>query len=168
MELIKLFLLGATGYSLAAMYDVAILYRKQHLKHLFSLGFILTVIPYPFVFQSYRSPLPVVARTVLLVLAGIFALLLLYSVVIEIALFARQPGKLYREGTYSICRHPGFLWFTTINVLASIYFWNFLIFLVCTGFTACNLALIAIEDIVLFPKMFPEYEEYKSRTPFLL
>lgn len=168
MELIKLFLLGATGYLLAGMYDITIVYHKPLLKKIFTVGFLVTVIPYPILFFSNPSPLPIPVARTLLILALPFALLLAFSVLIEIPLLAKQPGKLYRGGTYRHSRHPGFLWFTIINLLASIYFWNFDIFLACTGFTACNLALITVEDRILFPKMFPDYEEYKKQTPFLL
>ncbi|MDD4220687.1 MAG: hypothetical protein PHR10_10980, partial [Sphaerochaetaceae bacterium] len=69
---------------------------------------------------------------------------------------------------YSISRHPGFLWYTAINILFSIYFWDCRITLLCAGLCLDNLILITVEDKILFPRMFPEYQEYKKQTPFLL
>jgi protein-S-isoprenylcysteine O-methyltransferase Ste14 len=168
MEIIKLFLLGATGYLLAGFYDVAILYGKKLLKKILYIGFFITSIPYPIIFYIYKSPLSILAQWVIIPLIVMFGLLLIYSVLLEISFFAGKNGGLYQGGTYSISRHPGFIWFTMINLLVGIYFWNFHITLLCIGFTACNLVLIIVEDLILFPKMFPEYKEYRKKTPFFL
>jgi protein-S-isoprenylcysteine O-methyltransferase Ste14 len=168
MELIKLFFLGALGYLLAGFYDIAILYGKNLLKKVLYIGFFITSIPYPVIFFTYNSPLSIIARWVIIPLIVMFGLLLIYSVLLEIYFFAGKNGGLYQGGTYSISRHPGFIWFTMINLLVGIYFWNFHITLLCIGFTACNLVLIIVEDLILFPKMFPEYKEYRKKTPFFL
>jgi protein-S-isoprenylcysteine O-methyltransferase Ste14 len=93
---------------------------------------------------------------------------LIYSVLLEIPLKSDKSGSLYTGGTYTICRHPGFLWFSFFNVSASLFFWYTPITLVLAGYTLCNFALVTIEDRVLFPKMFPQYGEYKKTTPFLI
>ncbi|AEV30141.1 putative protein-S-isoprenylcysteine methyltransferase [Sphaerochaeta pleomorpha str. Grapes] len=168
MELIKLFFLGAIGYFLAGLYDLAIVYKKPVLKRVFYLGFFITPIPYPILFFTHESPLSLIAIWATIILIGVFSILLVYSVLLEIPLKAEKTGKLYRGGTYSISRHPGFIWFTMINLLIGVYFWNFKITLLCIGFTACNLLLILIEDLIFFPRMFSEYEEYKKETHFFI
>lgn len=168
MELIKLFFLGAIGYLLAGLYDLAIVYEKPVLKRIFYLGFFITPIPYPILFFTHESPLSLFAIWTIFILIGIFAILLVYSVLLEIPLKAEKTGKLYRGGTYSISRHPGFIWFTIINLLIGVYFWDFQITLLCIGFTACNLILILLEDVMIFPKMFPEYGDYKKETRFFI
>jgi hypothetical protein len=40
--------------------------------------------------------------------------------------------------------------------------------LILVGYTLCNLALVTLEDQVLFPKMFPGYGAYKNTTHFLI
>lgn len=57
MELIKLFLLGATGYLLALLYDVAVLYTKPLLQKILYVGFFVTAFPYPLLFVAYDSPI---------------------------------------------------------------------------------------------------------------
>lgn len=166
MELIKLFLLGATGYLLAGLYDVAILRDKSLLRKFLYAGFFITALPYPVIFFTWVSPLPGYFAWIIFPLVIVFALLLVYSVMIEIVLFSDGTGKLYRKGTYKISRHPGFIWYTMINVFGSIYYWNYRITMLFMGLTLCNLILIAVEDYMFFPKMFAEYEEYRKCTPF--
>ncbi|MBI9094300.1 MAG: hypothetical protein JEY71_05405 [Sphaerochaeta sp.] len=168
MELIKLFLLGATGYLLAGLYDVAILRNKPLLRKFLYVGFFITAVPYPVIFFTWDSPLPGFAAWIIVPLLIAFALLLIYSVMIETSLFSDSTGKLYQGGTYRISRHPGFLWYTMINGLVMIYYWNYRSTMLFVGLTLCNLILIAVEDRIFFPKMFAEYEEYRKHTPFLL
>ncbi|MEA4864191.1 MAG: hypothetical protein VB088_02195 [Sphaerochaeta sp.] len=166
MDIIKLFLLGACGYLLAALYDIALLYKKTWLARLFFAGFFLTFVPFIFFFILYQSPHAVGLRVLLLVLMGLFLLLTLYSVLMELHLYG--DGTLYTKGTYSLCRHPGFLWYSFFTLLTALYFWHAPIVWVCIGYIICNFALIMLEDVVLFPKMFPEYKAYKKTTPFLI
>lgn len=168
MGLIKLFLIGATGYLLAGLYDVAILYDKPLVRKLLYVGFFITAVPYPVIFFTRVSPLPGFAAWIVFPLVIPFALLLVYSVLVEIALHSGSSGKLYRGGTYKISRHPGFIWYTVINMLVSIYYWNYHVTMLFLGLTLCNLVLITVEDRILFPRMFDEYREYRRSTPFIL
>ena len=168
MELIKLFLFGAIGYLLAGLYDVAILYERPLLRKFLYPGFFITAVPYAVIFFTWDSPFPGFVFWIILPLVIVFALLLIYSVMIETSLFSDTTGKLYQRGTYRISRHPGFIWYTVINILVSIYYWNYRITVVFFGLTVCNLILITVEDYIFFPKMFPEYEEYRKHTPFFL
>jgi protein-S-isoprenylcysteine O-methyltransferase Ste14 len=167
MELIKLFLLGASGYLLAGLYDIALLYRKELISKIFYLGFFITAIPFVFLFLTYSSAHTMFISLLLALLMFCFFSLLIYSVLLEIPLKKEQDCMLYKKGTYSLCRHPGFLWHTAFCVLTSLYFWYTAITLMMIGFILCNFILIVIEDVFLFPKMFDEYEEYKKTTPFL-
>ncbi|MEA5032386.1 MAG: hypothetical protein VB025_09595 [Sphaerochaeta sp.] len=168
MGLIKLFIIGATGYLLSGLYDVAVLYDKYLLKKGLYLGFFLTAIPYPIMFITRRTPFGIAMVIPLLLSMLVFGALLAYSVLIEIPFASNRPGTTYRGGTYSFSRHPGFIWYTVVNILIAVYFWDIGVALVCAGFIACNLVLIAIEDSVLFPRMFPDYGEYRKETPFFL
>lgn len=153
---------------LSGLYDVAVLYDKYLLKKGLYLGFFLTAAPYPIMFFTMRSPLGPTLAILLVLLILVFGALLAYSVLIEIPRSPNKAGTLYRGGTYSFSRHPGFIWYTVVNILIAVYFWDIGVALVCAGFIACNLVLIAIEDSVLFPRMFPDYGEYRKETPFFL
>ena len=168
MELIKLFFIGATGYLLAGLYDVAILHNKSLLKKILYVGFFITALPYPLLFKTWETPFANASLWLFIPLFILFIGLLIYSVLLEFLLSSEKPGNLYTKGTYSFSRHPGFLWYTAINVLIGVYFWDYRIALLCAGFTLCNLILIIVEDLVFFPKMFPHYSEYRKQTPFFL
>ncbi len=168
MGLIKLFIIGAIGYFLTGLYDVAILHNRLLIKKFLFMGFFITVLPYLFLFLERTSPHPALSIWIIAILLLLFSFLLIYSVLVEISISSVKAGTLYQRGTYGFSRHPGFLWFTIINLLVSLYFWDIQISVLCTGFILCNLALITIEDLFLFPKMFPEYTEYKKKTPFLI
>ena len=168
MGLIKLFIIGAIGYFLTGLYDVAILHNRLLIKKFLYVGFFITALPYLFLFLERPSPHPVFLIWTIALLLLLFSSLLIYSVLVEISISSVKAGALYQSGTYGFSRHPGFLWFTVINLLVSLYFWNIQISLLCAGLILCNLALITIEDLLFFPKMFPEYLEYKKKTPFLI
>lgn len=168
MENFKLFILGSLGYLLVGMYDIAILYNKSLLKKLFSIGFLLTTTPYMFLFYFNRSPHSTYWIIGLFVLMALFVALLIYSVFIETALFSSRTSKLYTKGTYSFSRHPGFLWYTIVNLLVAVFFWDWGITLLCLGLIFCNFVLIILEDTYIFPKIFLEYDQYKLHTPMVL
>jgi protein-S-isoprenylcysteine O-methyltransferase Ste14 len=71
-------------------------------------------------------------------------------------------------GMYSLCRHPGVLWFAFFFLflwLASgktIMMWAGIIW------TGLNILLVYIEDTIIFPKELIGYNEYKKRVPFIL
>ena len=168
MEFFKLFMLGFAGYLLSGFHDVAVLHHKSSLKRLFSLGFFLTGAPYLFLFANYPSPHQPVLLWTLIIAITLGVLLLIYSVFIETSLFSNKSGTLYTRGTYSFSRHPGFIWYTIVNFLLAIFFWDIRITLLCLGYIVCNLVLVIIEDTLLFPKMFLGYEDYKRKTPFFI
>ena len=170
MEFIKLFIcgvLGLVGYILSGLYDLAIIHEKKLLRKLTYPGFFITAVPYVIFFFHYRIPHSVAFMAMLLPLISLFLILLVYSVLIEIPRNTGDSSDVFDRGTYSFSRHPGFLWYTVLNILMAVLFWNWGILLLCFLFTVFNFVLILIEDRILFPKMFPTYTEYRRKTPFL-
>jgi protein-S-isoprenylcysteine O-methyltransferase Ste14 len=168
MSLIKLFLLGLSGYLFVGLYDVSIITGRGHWKHIFSVGFVLTGIPYIYLLLTVDSPHQLPITLLLLILIGLFFVALIYSVFIELMLFAPGRHTVYRGGTYSFSRHPGFIWYTVINILVALYVQSAPVTVLCVVFVVCNLALIIIEDRHLFPRMFVDYDQYKQQTPCIL
>ena len=146
---------------------MAILHGKPLLGKLLHIGFFLTAIPYPFLFIQYRSPLPGIFAWVILPSLSILTAMLIYSVFLEIPLATDNSGQLFRAGTYGFSRHPGFLWYTGVNILVAFYFLDGGIAMLCAALTMCNLLLVTVEDVLLFPRMFDGYDEYRKETPFL-
>ncbi|MGM0431283.1 MAG: isoprenylcysteine carboxylmethyltransferase family protein [Spirochaetota bacterium] len=166
MELIKLFFLGALGYLLSGFYDMAKMHLWSPLKHILFIGYPLTALPYGVLLRIQTSPHAPAVQLVLGVCFAVFIILLIYSVFLEP--LKGRAGHTYRSGTYSFSRHPGFIWYTCINIIAVIYFWDALTALLCFGLVGCNLMLIGIEDRYLFPRIFPDYPAYKQTTAFLI
>lgn len=83
--------------------------------------------------------------------------------------YVRPDGtrRVCRDGLYGLCRHPGF--------------WPFAAFCGCLALampcgrmlagaallTALDLAYIALQDAVFFPRTFTDYSDYKTGVPFL-
>ena len=74
----------------------------------------------------------------------------------------------YTEGVYALCRHPGVLWYAGmyIGIAGMTGSWKSII----QGmiFILWNVLYIALQDRVIFPKTFTNYNEYKKTTPFLI
>lgn len=169
MSLIKLFIIGATGYFIAGLYDLSILHCKTLLVKVFYAGFFITAIPYPLLWMNYASSHSSFLQNIIIGFILLITLLLIYTVLLEIPLHTNS-GKveLYTSGFYRISRHPGFLLYSTINVLIALYFWDIGVLFLCLGLIICNLLLIITEDYYLFPRMFSEYTAYKKETPFFI
>ena len=74
----------------------------------------------------------------------------------------------YTEGVYSLCRHPGVLWFAglylcmwgmTGNAHGGVYF---------LGMIGWNFLYIIFQDLWTFPRTFSDYCAYREKTPFLI
>lgn len=102
--------------------------------------------------------------------AAIFLLLQLY------ALFGCFSGKdaygsvkkqhVYDKGIYALCRHPGFWFFA--GMYAFLCLGTELPWYTAALYTALDLLLILIEDVLVFPKTLEGYCDYKRRVAFLI
>ena len=144
----KSFLYSSAGYSIIA---VTLLYTLTNAPG-FNLYPITTVLGFMF--------------------TSIFSGLLIYSLLIEIPLIRRKrelrSNEAITEGTYGLCRHPGFIWF--LMLMPSLYLIHRNVFFLGLSvyMIILNLFLIHVEDRYLFPKIFKNYTEYQDRVPFLI
>lgn len=102
----------------------------------------------------------------------LFALLLIYSIFIEIPLKSTylqsatvQP--LVSSGTYALVRHPGLLWFAGFAVSLWVVHPARIALLAGVTWMAANILLIVLEDHYFFPRTIPGYSQYKENTPFI-
>ena len=161
-------LVGGFGFASLFLSDLCQL-RRRRLPSLVLWGSGYCSVGAAFFLQviSFRPTVPVGLLVLGSAAAGLFLLLLVYSVLIEIPLKAKA-GRLITGGTYGLSRHPGLLWFILLHLAlnASYRDWNFL--LISAVMILLDLLLVLAEDIYLFPRMFKEYAEYKRRVPFLI
>ncbi|MBL7006319.1 MAG: hypothetical protein ISR78_04480 [Spirochaetia bacterium] len=177
MDLGKLIFLSIIGYVILFIHDLSQLKRNTHVTLITYVSYPIIITPYILMFTLYspNNTTPYWLTVFLLLIALSLFLLLVYSVLLEIPIKIRQgkiavDGKkrvVYKQGTYSFSRHPGFIWMTLLN--ASIYclFLQREILLLTLVLTLCNLALIIIEDLYIFPAVFSDYNQYKKEVPFL-
>lgn len=132
------------------------------------LGFPLTALPPVSAAVIHDSSAGSVISAVLWTGVIIFSALMIYSVFIELMLFAPKDGTAYRKGTYRYVRHPGWIWYTAVHLLIAVMYFSQEVLLLMLWCILLNLTVILIEDAVLFPKLFSDYPSYKKQARCIL
>ncbi len=107
------------------------------------------------------------------VLLALGTLLLVFSLFLEIPFattYAKQGvgDMLVRTGTYALVRHPGVLWFG-IWVLGCVLASRSRLMLVAGAiWFACDALYAWLQELLLFPRMFPDYPAYQAETPMFV
>jgi protein-S-isoprenylcysteine O-methyltransferase Ste14 len=171
-------LCALTGFLLLLSADFLAAFGKKQVAGLskaagyclVTLSFVLlTLAPPP---QPASSP-PIDAILILpgIVVAALSAYFLLRTVFLEFPKERKKSslpsGALVQSGSYGLCRHPGFWWFSllALDLAALRGFGSFLgsaILLI-----TLNFILILVQDVYLFPKIFDGYDDYRKSVPFL-
>lgn len=105
-------------------------------------------------------------------LALLGAAFTVYTVFIEIPLIWRRTGRaqgtLVREGTYAVCRHPGFWGILMFVCGLSLLVPAPRVWGLAALWVGLELIVVAVQDVWIFPARFPDYETYRQQTPFLI
>ena len=112
-------------------------------------------------------------RAAFLALGGIFFLLLLYTLFFALPfektyVRGESAPRVYSEGVYALCRHPGVLWFIGLYASLAAAVPSFSVILAGSIFCVCNLLYIVMQDVWTFPNYFVDYRGYKKAVPFLI
>ncbi len=99
--------------------------------------------------------------------------LLMYSLFIEIPFHSTYANKgvgtkLITTGTYAMVRHPGVLWLALVYLSIALLFPSVTLFLAVAVWLIMDIIYVVLQDRLLFPEMFPDYHQYKQKTPFLI
>ncbi len=104
-------------------------------------------------------------------LAAAGAALSVYTTLVEIPLLQRLlrlPAGVMRRGTYAVCRHPGFwglvLFVGGLSLLAPMP----RVWFLALVWMALDFAVVAVQDVWVFPRVFPGYHQYRREVPFLI
>ena len=85
----------------------------------------------------------------------------------DIRIDGNIDGKVYSGGLYGLCRHPGFWWllfaYVCLGMACGSEMMRFGLF--CSFL---NLLYIGFQDMVIFPRIFVDYGDYKRKVPFLI
>jgi len=110
-------------------------------------------------------------RISLSAIALVSAILLVWSVFFEISFHRKRLGLDLREtvksGSYGLCRHPGFWWFSVFSLSVAILRGLDLYFFTISLMIGLDLLLIVIQDKYAFPRLFSGYDAYRKEVPFL-
>jgi len=106
-------------------------------------------------------------------LLPVSAILLIYSWFIELPVSKTyvKPGvgsQLVTTGTWALTRHPGVLWYA-LGLIALLLATRSTVLLICVPvWIVMNIIYGVMEDVYFFPRMFPDYPQYKQQTPMLI
>jgi len=108
-------------------------------------------------------------------LAVFFLILLLYTLFFALPFAGtyldgtgRDKPQVCRTGVYGLCRHPGVLWFAGMCLCLWLALPYRLLLAAGLWFTALDTAYVVLQDRIIFPRIFSDYEDYQHKVPFLL
>ncbi len=174
MKGMRCILFCTAGFFCLFLLDLFQIQRRKALSRICSIigyihiaaGLFLLLVSYKIVHISSLFLLMQVAGAVC------FFALLVFSVFIEIGL--KSPYSEFNEreaidtGTYGLVRHPGFIWFLLLILILISLYRNLEFALIALTITFMNFGLVLIEDLILFPKLFVNYDDYKLKVPFII
>ena len=168
--------LGVVAYLLFFLYDInSILMKNKLLNCCFFAGiFLLAASTAGIIISSAELvKLPVIRTSICGLLAAVFFALLIYTLFFALPfkdtyVGTEAPPKVYRDGIYALCRHPGVLWFIGMYFFMGLTLQSPMFYIASVIFSCLNLIYVIFQDHWTFMKMFPDYEQYKQETPFLL
>lgn len=168
--------LGCLSFLIFIVYDInQIKMNLIWIKPFFIVGCILlfsaTVMMIVEPFESDQS----VSTYVMVLFVGLACIslfLLIYTLFFAIPFYeAYVKGSkqhLCTEGMYSLCRHPGVLFFGFFYMFLSIGLGKPFIMIAGLVFTGMNIFYVYLQDKYFFPRTFREYERYQQHTNFIL
>ena len=173
--MLKIILLGTLSFFILTVFDWMQLHGKKRAWVPGILGaavFVTAVF-----FAVSLSPayfLPVLVRIPGGVLCFIFAMLLVWSLFLELPFTATYvrldcgERRLVTWGTYALCRHPGVLWLSLALIFLFMATGARWLLLAAPIWVGCAVIHVFSQEKFFFTKMFTDYREYQRRVPFLL
>ncbi|TVR54526.1 MAG: hypothetical protein EA426_16865 [Spirochaetaceae bacterium] len=172
MKIDTIILLSGIGFSILLVGDLLqLLKRPRGAFPIVIIGYIVILLSLFFLVVGAGTPAVSPFGIGVAALASTPAVFLLWrSLFAEVKSSGSSSGtrRVTSTGTYSICRHPGFLWLTWLLVILVLVYRTPTVAMGVAWITALNLALVKIEDAFIFPRIFSDYEDYKRRVAFLL
>ena len=106
------------------------------------------------------------------VLCMINTLLLIYTLFFALPFegtYVEQDHlKVYDQGVYALCRHPGILWFFFAYSFLAMRLSSIEIGIAAVLFSLMNLIYAYMQDRMIFPITLEGYEDYQKHVPFLI
>ncbi|GAB6106481.1 hypothetical protein [Fusibacter bizertensis] len=164
--------IGVIGFILYYLYDVnSIIWKVQYLHSAFILGTLLQMVATLGLLIQSASYFNF---NLLWIITGCYNLaMLIYSLFFalpfeETYIKENNERKVYRKGVYSLCRHPGVLFYMGTYLSIALLYKTFIVSLTVAIWISLNLFYIVVQDYWTFPHTFSDYRSYKLETPFLV
>lgn len=163
-------LIGCLSFVLLLLFDVMSMKNKIVEKYIFAFLGISLLICCSLMIILLPSNMVVndVIRSICLPLTILFSGLLVYSVFIEVGGNTYQKiaePSLVTNGTYSLVRHPGVLWFFLAYTFGAILLANRTLLLAAFVWGLVNLIYTLIQEYIVLRRIFSSYKEYSMKTP---
>lgn len=167
---------GLCAFVLFVIYDInSVRFQQKRIKPAFFAGVVLLIIATAMMFAAgWTGEASGRARqVVLLALAAVFFALLVYTLFFALpfqSTYIRENGrpKVYSEGMYALCRHPGVLWFIGMYACFALAMPTAPMIWGSAIFSVCNVLYVVLQDMWTFPNYFGDYGSYKETVPFLI
>lgn len=162
---------GAFSFLLFLIYDInGATANLPALRPLFAVGLLLLGGTSAGIIYHSRGHAHMLSP-VFFAIAIAFLALLMYSL-----FFALPPKntyidgkpKLCTSGMYALCRHPGVLWLILMYAAVFCALPSNLTLAGGVLFSVLDVIYAVFQDLWTFPRLFPEYGEYRRCVPFLL
>ena len=79
-----------------------------------------------------------------------------------------EQRTVYDKGVYALCRHPGVLWLFAGYEFYGAFLGSWTLMLSGAVYSVCNVLYVMFLERYVFPKIFVNYEVYRTTTPFLI
>lgn len=166
--------LGSLGFFLFFLSDFnGVIWKKRWLQGCFPAGCLLLAAATADMLFGRRRPGLGAVGYLSLAAAALFLFMLIYTLFFAIPLgesYKSQQGgrRVIKSGVYALCRHPGVLWLMGGYLFLWLAFGETVLFVAFVVFSLLDIGYIVLQDWVIFPQMFEDYEEYRRQVPFLL
>lgn len=173
--MVGLYLAGAVAFGLFVLYDLnQIGDNRKIIRFFFPLGIVILLV-LSIVIAAYSRPVTDLSLGLRLVFGALAAAsmamlcyTLFFAVPFDAAYVKGSKQKLETCGVYGMCRHPGVLFLAGTYLFVALALNKQDLLIAGAVFSVYNVVYVVIQDLLIFPKIFEGYEEYRRSTHFLL
>lgn len=165
--------IGVLGFLAFIGFDICSLRQKRYSKYLFGTFGLLFIIGSTVMIVRMEEIIVVHSwiRMISYIAALVFFALLIYSVFVEVGKNTYEYNAkpcLVTDGTYSLVRHPGVIWFLFVYMFAALAFESQLLFHAGLVWSLVNGVYTYTQEKYVLYKLFVEYDEYQKTTPMFI
>lgn len=165
--------LGVIGFLAFIGFDLASLHDKCICKYLFGASGLTLIMGSTviIIITGETTELHQAINIISYILSLVFLALLIYSVFVEVGKntyeYNAKPS-LVTDGTYSLVRHPGVIWFFFTFLFAALAFQSQTLLHACLIWSSVNTLYTYLQEKYVLYNLFHDYNEYQESTPMFI